>query len=140
MSLRDSLLPVVNKTRGLMTTLGMRTHRLFVRKRSWSSNEELLGLCTDTDTEIIPRPKIEIDGPRGLRVTKVTPSFTIGGYKLSDLSPVSEAGVDFYFLLLGPDGELRPFRLDAINPLKNLTYELKLEGLDRVVPEPYAEY
>lgn len=136
MALRDDLLPVIDSARQLVQDFGLRQVRVWMRRGQWDGGEIHLGELVNGDTEIVPRPKVVEQGPR-LRVTKVTPAFTGGGFSPSDLQPSVEAAADFHFVVMKPDGALRAYYLADISTEKNFSYELTLAPIDATSPDNF---
>jgi len=134
-TLRSSLLPVFESARTLIEDLGLRQTRVIKRIRLWSGGEVGLGAVEVTDTEIEPRPKVENRGNGSVLVSKITPSYSGGGYTAEDLRPTLGAGEDFVYILIGPDGIEHPYQLVEVNPRRNFGYELELIDLDRARPD-----
>lgn len=134
MALRDDLLPVFEDARQLIQDFGLRRVRIIVRLGAWSTGETHLGALTNTDSEILPRPKVERRGGE-LIVSKITPSFATGGWEPADLQPAIAAGQDFYLVAIGDDGNQKPYRLKSVNLTKSFGYTLTLEQIDLVEPE-----
>lgn len=133
MTLRDEVLPIIDAARSLIQDFGLRQTRVFRRNGQWDGGEIHLGNLTNTDTEILPRPKVEDTG-RGLKVSKVTPSYGAGGFTPEQLRPSESVGLDHHYLVIKPDGTGRPYFLAECNFTKNFGYELALEPLDRDQP------
>lgn len=133
----DDNLPTLDAGRQILVDVGLRKSRVWVRRGTWSAGEVKLGELTNADTEITPRPKVEWVG-RLLKVHKITPDFTIGGWAPSDLSPEMIANVDFYFVVQFANGPLQAFRLDTIDTTRAFGYTLMLEPLDVEVPDTYT--
>lgn len=134
MTLRDDLLPVFEGARQLIQDFGLRQHRIWIRAGQWSTNETLLGALTNTDVELLPRPKVRELGPNRLEASKITPEFATGGWDPLDLLPDAAPGSDFYFVVRNPRGDLNPYALIDVNATKNFTFTLVLERLDLASP------
>lgn len=138
MALREDLLPVFNNARQLVQDFGLRQSRVWVRQRARNSGEQYLGDITDTDVEILPRPKVEELDPTRLQVSRITPDYGTGGYSTADLMPAQVAGTERYFLVqVGDDGPKIPYQCVAINEYKNFGITLTLERLVHEQPEEY---
>ena len=135
MALRDDLLPVIDNARQLIQDLGLRTSRVIIRMGRWSTGETKLGALTNTDTEILPRPKVrdQLDGK--VLVTGITPDYTTGGWAPADLQPAIEAGAEYYFIVIGPDGNQTPFLLALADIRRNFGYSLLLAPLEPTQPD-----
>lgn len=129
-------LATLDAGRQILVDVGLRPTRVWIRSGAWSGGEVHLGNLTNTDTEITPRPKVEWIGRR-LKVHKITPDFTIGGWAPNELSPEMTASVNFYFVVQFKSGALQPFRLDSIDTTKAFGYALLLEPLDVPTPDEY---
>lgn len=139
MALREDLLPVVNDAaRQLMVDLGLRTHTLTVRLKTWASGR--IGLPHDDDANvdllITPAPKIrevssrEIASSGGafqqgdLLVTKITPDYAGGGYTPAELAPAADGSQEIIYLVAGPNaGE---YTLAGSDFSRNFEYRLTL--------------
>jgi len=129
-TLRDDLLPVLRDGRQLIQDLGLRPYRVVVRTRTWSGSKVRLGTPTDSDLEIVPRPKVtEKDGDALLSVEKID----LGTYTLSQLNPSDVAGVEFYYSVTGPNGEF-PYSLKSIDTSPRFGFRMILETLNRKRP------
>ena len=135
MSLRTALLPVVNTIRGLAgpATLDIRPYTVTVRTRTWSGGVVQKGVPTDADLLLSPPPKV-VENGREARVGPITPKHAGGGYSPSELNPRDQPGVEFFYLLTGPDGVGRAFALVDIDTSRPFSYTLRLTSLDRKVP------
>ena len=131
MSLRDDLLPTVQGARELLDGFGMRQTRVLIRKRVYAERTGKGGY-TDTDTEILPRPKVkEIVGigaiGRGeFQVSRITPDNTVGGYTPAELLLEQPKGTFIFAVLVGP-GVDRVCKIIALNVRKNFEYVMTLE-------------
>lgn len=138
MSFRTELLKAVVKLRELPgpTQLDVYVTRVIVRTRSWSGGEVKLGHPTDADIELFPRPKVRNvgEGSRVVTVGPITPSNAAGGYTLAQLNPSEHDSVESYYILIGPDGVSRPYKLTQIDQKRAFRYTLVLESLDRRMP------
>lgn len=135
MTLRSSLLPVFTSARQLIQDLGLRQHRVFIRTRAWSADEVHLGTVTETDVEILPRPKVKQLGNGRWEISKVTPSYSGGGWTPEQLLPTAGEGEDVTIILRGPDGIDHRFRVAEVNPTGNFGYTLYLDELERSRPD-----
>lgn len=134
MALRDDLLPTVEAARGIADDLGLRTTRVYVLRRSWSSGDARMGEATDTEFEIVPRPKVKELGGGVVLVGPITPEHSAGGYAPSELLPADVDGVEHLYKLVGPSGDVELFRLAAVEPRRPFRYMLTLQTLNRVAP------
>jgi hypothetical protein len=135
MSLRTALLPVVNTLRGLAgpSTLDIRPYTVTVRTRRWSGGVVQKGTPTDSDMVLAPPPKV-VERAREALVGPITPKHPDGGYSPAELNPADQAGVECFYVLVGPDNVRRPFTLVDIDTSRPFTYTLRLMALDRKVP------
>lgn len=115
MSLRTDLLPVMADCRGIIDDLGFRTCRVAIVTRTWTGGRPGYPdaqAYTDSTTAITPSPRVRIVSSREIsqsgglyqdgdvRVDKITPAFSTGGYSQAQVapSPDSEAVEVFYFV------------------------------------------
>lgn len=63
-TVRDDLIPVVDEARGILDELGFRRVAVIVRRRVWSGGEPGRGEPADTDTVLMPKPKVLREAPR----------------------------------------------------------------------------
>jgi len=135
MSLRTALLPVVNTIRGLAgpTTLDIRPYTVTVRTRRWSGGVVQKGTPADADLVLTPPPKV-VERAREALVGPITPKHPTGGYSPAELNPTDQAGVEFFYVLVGPDNVRRPFALVDMDTSRPFSTTLRLVALDRKVP------
>ena len=135
MSLRTALLPVVDTIRGLAgpATLDIRLYTVTLRTRTWSGGVVQKGTPTDADLSLSPPPKVVESGREAL-VGPITPKYLGGGYAPAELNPRDKAGVEFFYLLTGPDGVARAFSLVDFDTSRPFSIMLRLVALDRKVP------
>ena len=117
-TLRASLLPVLNKARGIIDDLGFRTSDVVIRTRRWVGERSAEGDYTDDLLPLRnPRPRVrtlstqEVAASGGkyelgdLRIDKLTPRFAgppAGGYTPAQLDPpVGEEGVEVRYVVTG---------------------------------------
>lgn len=134
MALRDDLLPVVEAARGIADDLGIRTTRVYIVRRDWSSGDARTGEATDTRTEITPRPKVVEQGQGTVTVGPITPSHSTGGFAPAALLPADDEGAEHLFELVGPSGEAELYRLAGVDSRRPFRYMLVLQSLNRVAP------
>lgn len=134
MALRDDLLPVVEAARGIAEDLGIRTTRVYVVRRDWSSGDARTGEAVDTRTEITPRPKVKDPGGGTLIVGPITPAHATGGFAPATLLPADDEGTEHLFELVGPSGEAELYRLAGVDSRRPFRYMLVLQSLNRVSP------
>lgn len=133
-TLRDGLLPVFESARTLIDGLGLRTTRVIRRTKTWSGGQVGLGTLTTTDVELAPRPKVRDAGPGQVVVGPITPAFAGGGYDHDDLVPAQTDAQDVIWVLIGADGEERPYRWAGTDSRRAFRYMLTLQELDREDP------
>jgi hypothetical protein len=133
MALRDDLLPVFGDARQLIQDLGLRTHRLYFRTRTWTGGRAGKGDPTDVDVELLPRPKIR-ETESGYTVTGITPTYAGGGYTVDQLRILESPGVEKFYVVVKPNGESVECGLDsghdAVDTGKNFNWSLRLVSLD----------
>jgi hypothetical protein len=138
MSFRTELLKTVVKIREIPgpTGLDILTTRVIVRTRTWSGGEVKLGTPSDVEIELFPRPRVRDAGGGGTTVTigPITPQNADGGYTPIQLNPEESDGVESYYILIGPDGEERAYKLIEINDKRAFSYTLTLQALERRTP------
>jgi hypothetical protein len=95
MSVRDRILPVVDRARAKIAQLGLRRYRAIIRRRTWAGRTvgDTAGQnpgFTNTDVELTPTPKVELLSPVGAQMAGIIPS---GGsiedryFKISGITP-----------------------------------------------------
>lgn len=108
MTLRDELLSIAADVRTLPQSLGIRRVRVWLRSQSSTAVLNTGGTITTTDTEVLPRPRVALpkeqpgwpggaiapayDGRAARRrftIGPLTREHTAGGYKLTELFPVT---------------------------------------------------
>ncbi len=137
MSLRSDLLPTFQATRVLINDLGFRTNNLTISTKTWASGRPGVGSATYSSITITPPPKIrevsarEIASSGGryqegdLRVTKITPAFSGGGYTPAQIRPTTvTSGVEVLYVVAGPSAG--DYRLVDSDFSKNFGYELTI--------------
>lgn len=134
MSLRTGLLPVFRSTRQLVANLGLRTCRVTIRTRTWSGGKVRLGAPSDSDLELLPRPRVREIDQRRIKVDKITPQFSGGGYTRQQLRPDDLTSTEYYYIVVTPDGVSRNYTLENLDTARNFGYELTLIQLDRSSP------
>lgn len=119
-TVRDKVLPAIDKACTIIARLGLRRYAVTVRRRAWSSGRVGEGTTTDTDLTITPAPRVrevsayQIFQSNGtlrtgdFTIDKITPRYTApttGGYQPSqiDLQPTS-AAEEVLILLAGDEG------------------------------------
>jgi hypothetical protein len=147
MSVRDRILPVIDRTRGKIASLGLRRYTVVIRRRRWSGARVGDGTATNTDTVLTPTPKVtELPanalGPgiltsggtiedRYFAIERITPSYIDprdgqrkgyqpGELRLSATAPNEEVLV----LLIGDDGRERACTLVSQDFSKPFRYQL----------------
>jgi hypothetical protein len=112
-TLLEDLIPTIDDARQVATDLGVRLYRAFVRVSTWSGASPYDGARSDSDTELLPRPKLGADGP--VFDQKTTESgLLVGGtlrlsrisaqIPLSVLQPVLAVNQRVYIVILAADG------------------------------------
>jgi hypothetical protein len=148
MSFRDDILAgVVDPLRYLPdTTFGLRTFTVTLVRREWQPLGSLApevgqGEYEDTETELMPRPKVReaggISSAGQLVVDKITPKNANGGYEPDDLLPPPEAGVEFFWKVEGPFAKglsVQEFEVVNIDTGKPFTYKVTLQPRNRTNP------
>ncbi len=120
MTVRDRVLPPVNRARGIIENLGFRRYTVTIRTRTWSGPRRQEGTATNVDLVLAPSPKVaelalrEVLGSGGrfeagdLRITRITPQWTDGtgthGYTPAQLNPPAGPLQDVRVVLVGDDG------------------------------------
>lgn len=89
----------------------------------------------NTDTEILPRPKVEELGNSRIRITKITPSFTTGGYEPGEIRPTRSADSDQYYVIVGPSNVPRAYEITDQDERRNFGYSIELQLIDRRQPD-----
>lgn len=139
MSLRDDVLSkVLEQTRPLMDQLGFRTNGLSMVVRSWTGKPGATGSTFTDSTPLVlfPIPRIRAlsqedvasSGGRyqdgDLRVDRLSPKHSTGGYDPEDLRPVVPQNAQIVYLVTGPnEGE---YDLVDLETTKNFEYVLVL--------------
>jgi len=134
-TLRQALLPVVDTIRGLAgpQTLDIRPFGVTLRTRQWSEGVVQSGVPTINDLVIEPRPRVRVAG-REAMVGPITPAYEGGGYSPDILNPSDTPGVEFYYVLKGPDNDARPYSVLNLDTSRPFGYVLRLLAIDRRVP------
>jgi hypothetical protein len=139
MALADSLKQFLQTTgRAIPGALGLRPTRVFVRSRTWSSGKIQTGTPTIANLEILPTPRVTATaGDPSMRIGPITPAYQgppAGGYTTAQLNPGDAPGFEHVYILLGPDGVERAYKLLKLSTTRALHYTLELQSFDRVVP------
>lgn len=138
MSLRTSLLPIVEACRTIAGTTGLdiRTAQLTIRTRTWSGGRAGVGTPTDSNLVLPQRYKVvqlsarEIASSGGLyqledlRVGPITPAQGGSGYSLAQLVPSGADGVEILYVLSG--AVVGEYALVQANTTRPFRYELVL--------------
>jgi hypothetical protein len=137
-ALRDELLASVDGARQLVDDLGLRTHRVTLRRRTWSGAQVGEGTYTDLDRPLRPTPKIAKPRPGLSAPAAQTPIWLVrvvskisATYALEDLTGGELAPNEQHLWLL--DGEV--FWLTDPPEQRNFEWRAKLFGL----PHPRVE-
>lgn len=97
-TIRDKLLPTVDKLRQLPNRFGIRRYTVTIRRRTWSGGAPGRGVATDADTVLFPVPRVrvmstdEIAASGGTYregdfvINAITPSYGAGGYTPAQLN------------------------------------------------------
>lgn len=117
MTVRDALLPVLDKARAIAGGLGFRPFRVTMRVRTWSGASIGDGVPTDMNTlvcvadgnspRVTPLHEREVVMSAGryaggdLRVGPLTPRYEGGGFEQQDLAPASPC-TEVFWLVEGP--------------------------------------
>lgn len=135
MSLRDSLLPVMDRLRVLPPTFGLRRFAVTVRRRLWSTQVPGEGTATDFNIVLTPAPRVrditlgsmskyemefkaansDIVSGSLYRIDRITPRYTnadgsVGGYLAEQIRAwpnVDTGAIENFISLVGDDGYLR---------------------------------
>lgn len=136
MAFVPGILAAVNAIRGIPTTMGLRGSRVYLRCGEWTPTvgaaEIGKGALTNTDEELLPRPRVEDMPGQRLRVGPITPSHTGGGYSAADLSPDRVDGQDNH-ILVTKDDVTRAYRVSDIDTepeRQSVSFFLILDPLD----------
>jgi hypothetical protein len=118
--------------------LGLRQVRVIIRSRQWSSGKIQTGTAIVTDLELSPRPHVRgVSGDPSLNVGPITPAYVgppAGGYTVAQINPSDAPGFEWNYVIVGPDGVERPYKLQRLTTASSMRYMLDLEALDRKVP------
>lgn len=143
MSLRTSLLGVVNLIRSIADEtllnggvgLDVRLYTVVRRRIRHHTGKSKLGEPTVEDLEIVPKPRVREAGQGSiLIVDQITPKHTTGGYSSVELNPPDEPGFEFMYVVTGPDGLSRNYKLTEIETVRPFNITLTLQTLDRKPP------
>jgi hypothetical protein len=132
-SLKDDVLPIIRDGWALVSTLGFAPYTVVVRTRTWSGGKVKLGTSTDSDLTLSSAQVKELGGDRELEVYAITPSHSGGGYTPAQLNPTTTAGVEYYYVVTGPNGT-HNYTLASIDSGDPVEYKLRLAALTRGVP------
>jgi hypothetical protein len=145
MSVRDRILPVLDRARATIASLGLRRYRVILRRRVWSGRRAGEGTSEDVDQVILPAPKVVLLPPQAVeaivpsggtiedryfKVTRITPRFTgrdgrPGGHAPDELRLFSRgANEEVFVVLIGDDGRERICTLVAQDFSRPFRYEL----------------
>lgn len=120
MTLRDDLIPVVDGTRTLVSSLGLRLVVVKTVTRTWSGGAPGRGTATDVEVTLTPAPKVRPPSPHQVEtaqgryeegdqlVTKISATYTEAQLDGGSIG----AAVEFFWTL---DGE--PYRLVGLEEL-----------------------
>jgi hypothetical protein len=159
MSIRDRILPKINKARTIVQNIGLRRYAVTLRRRIWSGSYVGDGSVTNEDIVITPTPRVRNSftskgmAPQTLEyilangtvlldrlytIDKITPAFTYqgadGGYNSAHLrmrpSP-DVKNVDPVVLLVGDDGYLRECVQMSLEQDRAFGYKMLVHESDR---------
>jgi len=145
-TLASDLYSVLNDARTLPADLGLRRYTVTRRLRTWSGGMVGMGQPTDDDLVLSPNPKVREIDENTVKLTHITPSDGTIGYTLDQLRPLSApepANQEFFYILNGPNGEIR-YALVGVDSgdgpaagdgTGSLRYTLTLQSLDRAGPK-----
>lgn len=144
LTLRDKLLPTIDRLRELPDAFGLRRYTVTLRRRRWASG--VVGRDEKyswVDVAITPKPRVrllsteEVASSGGtftngdMRVDKITPKYLVpflGGYAPDDLKLVPKAGEDVCILLEGDDGK-GEYQIVQIKIDRAFTYSLVVRSV-----------
>lgn len=101
-TLIQDLLQTVDDARGIATDLGIRLYRVFMRVRTWTGATQGIGTFTDVDVELLPRPRIVAQTPRG-EFMPLDQVYTDAGTHLEGALKVDKISAQTPLSLLQPD-------------------------------------
>lgn len=83
---RECMISMADKIRQkvLVDSTQKRVHRVYVRTRTWSGTRIGAGTATDSDLELVPRPKVRVPEPRA--TTAPPGQFEVGDLVVSKIS------------------------------------------------------
>lgn len=138
MAVVPGVLSILDQARAKVDALGLRTVRVIVRSRQWSSGRIQTGTAIVSDLELDPRPHVRgVAGDPTLNVGPITPAYVgppAGGYTVDQLNPPDASGFEWTYIIIGPDGVERPYKLQRLTAVSSMRYMLDLQALDRKVP------
>ena len=117
MTLADDLRATAARVRGLPGTLGMRPHRVWLCRSSWSEGDQGAGVESSSDRELLEGGRqspqvtwldseaLAVGGyPAGsVEVGNLTPGFALGGINFSELIGASmTSGETLFVRIVGP--------------------------------------
>jgi hypothetical protein len=115
---------------------GLRTYRVWVRQASWSTGEIHLGTRSESLLEITPAPKVSESTSGELTVTNITPAYPGGGYTTEQLIPPITQGVDFDYVVRGPDGVDKTYQMVGGVATNAFRYTLRLQRCGASLVQP----
>src|SRR4051794_40500802 len=122
MSVRDVVLPALDKARAKIAAIGLRRYRVIIRRRAWSGASVGQGTEVVTDLELSPRPETSFEDGRGqvaesagtisdrdIEIASITPAYSVngvtGGYTPAQLNPKANGrNEEIVVVLIGDDG------------------------------------
>ena len=91
-TLRDDLLPVIDDLRQIPDDLGLRRYRVLLRSRAWPGGKPGIGKPVDTDTEIVPAPKVRLLSTK--EVAESGGTYRAGDFKVEKITPAYAPALD----------------------------------------------
>lgn len=111
------------------------TTKVVVRTRVWSV-EVGTGTYTETDIEILPRPRVREQGDDTIVIDRIQPQCPSGGYTPQQLVPANplDAVTETFWILTAADGVERKYTQAMFVTDKALHYSIVLSGRDLRFP------
>lgn len=159
MTLRDRLLPAIDRIRGLRQTLGITVNAVRLRVETWTAAIGTAGAtATTVDVLMAPQPKVSklsvqdamvvmaslpaaqvARGQRGIYlIGPITPSYSTGGYTLAELYSSAQASdQQRVLIMLAGDNDLgaapgTPFEIvnfDTSKPFRTMLTVIRAQDL-----------
>lgn len=143
-NLRVDLIPVVDAGRQLVSDLGFRQRRVYLRTRTWDDGRVGKGGHTDADTELLPRPKVSEppaklihDAPGLFEAGDIIVSKISATLDEQDINPLASAGVEVIWVVEDAvGGRLREYKM--VGAPKNLAFgfTVQLRRMNRRPTDP----